>query len=177
MSDLSLPPNYSPVVPVQVHEEIKLVKLAREIAMDVTELDQILKTHNVEPLEFEEIKRNPRFQRVLEAEVVAWNTAVNTNERVKLKAGSMLEEWLPELYSRMNDPRENLLAKIKGGELVARLADMGQRGGAGDGQSLVDRVSITINLGDDKKLEFDKRLPPKVIDNNEFAPTEDADVD
>ena len=88
----------------------------------------------------------------------------------------MLEEWLPELYARMNDPRENLLAKIKGGELIARLAEMGQRN-AGDNAGMVDRVSITINLGADKKLEFNKALPPKVIDNEEFAPTEDVDVD
>lgn len=163
MSDLSLPPDY-PTIPPAVHAEMQIVKLAREIAMGISELDDILKHHNLDRKGLDALMENSRFVAVLNAEIASWNSAVNTNERVKIKAGAMLEEWLPELYSRMNDRGEALNAKIEAGKLVERLAGMGSAA-AKSNDSAVDRVSITINMGADHKLEFSKKLPPKVIDN------------
>lgn len=163
MSDLSLPPDYTPAVPAVTLQEIKIVKLAREIAMELRELDEILEMHCISKIDFERLKVNPHFVKVLSSEIASWQSAINTHERVKLKAGSMIEEWLPELYARLNDPKEDLMKKVKGGELVAKLAGLG----TSDPKAFdpADRVTITINLGEDKKLEFNKRLPPQVIEH------------
>lgn len=168
MSDLSLPLDY-PVVPAAVAEEIKLVKLAREIAIDILPLDDILKNHNIQPIEFDAIKHSPHFTSILKAEVEAWSNATNTPERVRLKAASMVEEYLPELYSRLNDRDEKLADKIKGLEVVSRLAEIGNSNKNNPGD-ISDRVTITINLGNASKLEYNKPLPPKVIDHE---PAED----
>lgn len=165
MSDLTAGLHTYPIVPSAVHDEIRLVKLAREIAMDVKELDDILRVHDISHVDFERLKTNERFKAILTAEVVAWQGAINTNERVKVKAGSMLEEWLPELFSRINDRSESLSSKIEAGKLLERLAGMGSA--AAKVEAPTDRVSITINLGADNKLEFNKRLPPKVIEHEE----------
>jgi hypothetical protein len=156
-----------PIVPSSSYDDLRLIRLAREIAMDIREVDDIIKLHGLSVIEFDAIKKNPRFQSLLSSEVVAWQSAINTSERVKLKSGAMIEEWLPELYSRMNDRNEALMAKLKGGELLAKLAGYGvpdvKESNVGD------RLTITINLGADKKLEFDAGLPPRVIDHEPNA--------
>lgn len=163
MSELTLPPGYRPMVPVATTEEIAMVKLAREIAMEMRDLDEILAMHAVTKEAFEKLKTNPRFIAVLSSEITAWSTATNTDQRVKFKAGSMLEEFLPELYARLLDPKENLMAKVKGAELVTKLAGLGVADAKVNDPS--DRVTITINLGEDRKLEFNKQLPVQVIEH------------
>lgn len=172
MSDLSLPYDY-PVVPGAVYSEMKLVRLAREVAMDIKELNDILALHDVDMPTWERLKCNERFKALLSAEVTAWHGAINTNERVKVKAGSMLEEFLPELYSRINDRSEPLSAKNESLKLLERLAGMGGAAAKNDAPS--NGVTITINMGADNKLKFEQSLPPKVIEHEEVFVNASAD--
>lgn len=172
MSDLSLPADY-PIVPPANYDELKLVRLAREIAMDLNELPKVLDTHGITHRDFEIIKTLPRFQSILASELEAWQSAVNTHERVKIKASAVVEEWLPELYARLNDVKEPLMAKIKGGELLAKLAGMGLNNAQQVGDPS-DRINITINLGEDRKLQFEQALPGKVIEH-EATPADTAE--
>jgi len=138
------------------------LKLAREIATDLYDIETILNANQITAEQWEKIKNDPTFQRILGAEVAAWNSAINTLERTKLKAGVMIEEWLPEAYARMSDSRENLTAKTELAKLVTRIAGMGLNdahvvGGTGE------RITISINLGADAK--FEKTVSPKIIDH------------
>ena len=167
MGDFALPADY-PTVPASVYDDMKLVKLAREIAMGIKDLPDILFDNGLVQYEFEAIQQLPHFNKMLAAELAAWGSAVNTGERVKLKAGAMIEEYLPELYARLNDRDEPLMGKIKAMELISKMAGFGQSdipqaGAPGD------RVQVIINLGADYKLEYQKQLPAKVIDH--VAPT------
>ncbi|RZN09646.1 hypothetical protein CWO91_16595 [Bradyrhizobium genosp. SA-3] len=104
---------------------------------------------------------------MLASEVEAWNTALNTSERVKLKAAAMLEEWLPELNNRLHDTEEALPAKIEGGKMLTKLAGMDGRTGevAGGGE----RFSVVINLGNHgPAIEISKEMP-KVIEGEVIA--------
>lgn len=161
-SDMKLPPAFA-MVPGAAFDELAMVRLAREIAIGLKKLPDILSDQGISDEKFEALKENPRFVSVLSSEIAAWNGAVNTNERVKLKAASMIEEWLPEIYQRMNDGNENLNAKVEAGKLVRDLAGLGVKADINNGKPS-DRVSITINLGTDAKLEFQSQLPEKVID-------------
>ncbi len=145
--------------------ELKLIQLAREIAMDIRPLDEILKTHNLTHDQFEHVARLPRFQSYLESEASSWHGSLNTHERVKLKAAAMLEEWLPELNIRMHDRAENLNAKIEAGKLARDLAGFARNGVGVEGAG--EKFSVTINLGQDASLKFEKQLPPIVIDAEE----------
>lgn len=150
------------VVPQRYMDDATFVKLAREVAMGMNDISSILEKTNIDQNTWETISKHPRFRAILEQEVLAWESATNTNERVRVKSAAIVEEWLPELFTRMHDPAENLNAKIEAGKLVARLAGMGvsnaqvTEGG--------ERFSVTINLGADNQLKFEKELPPKVID-------------
>lgn len=161
MSDLSLPPDYEPSLTAAAKQEIDIVKLAREIAMDLRPLDAILEHHRVPLAKFEEMKRHPYFCRVLNAEVEAWHSAVNTSERVRLKSQAMMEEFLPDLYKRMIAPKEDLMKVVKGAELVAKLADLGA---GGKDANPSDKVVITINMGAER-LQVAKQVTPQVIDH------------
>lgn len=124
-----------------------LVKLAREIAMDIHPIGTVLKQYSISDEHWETLKHNARFQALLASEVETWQSALNTHERVKAKAAAMLEEWLPELNNRLHDADETLPAKIEGGKMLTKLAGMD---GRVDGVGAVgERVSITINLGAD----------------------------
>ncbi len=164
MSDLSLPPDYVPTLPVGADRERGIVKLAREIAMDLRPLDTILEMHQVSRDDFEKLKVNPYFVRVLTSEKEVWEAASNTRQRVELKSAAIVEEFLPELYRRMVNPKEDLLKVVKGLEHVSKLANMGQsKEGAVD---LTDKVVITINMGADARLSVTKEVPSKVIDHD-----------
>lgn len=161
MSDLTLPPDYMPTLSAAAKQEIDIVKLAREIAMDLRPLKDILEHHCVDVPTFEKLKRSPYFSKVLAAEVEAWGSAVNTPERVKIKSQAMIEEFLPDLYKRMISSDEDLLKVVKGAELVTKLAKLGESAAA-DNPS--DKVVITINMGAER-LQVAKQVTPQVIDH------------
>lgn len=136
------------------------VVLAREIAMDMHELDVILKNHDVDQARWDQIVKNPRFQMLLTQQVTEWNNALNTQERVKLKALACLEEAMPEMFQRMHDPQETLPAKVKIFEVLGNVAGMGknQQGGAVTGE----KFSVTINLGTDKPVQVIADTPKTI---------------
>lgn len=168
MGDMSMPADY-PTIPTGVYDEIKLVKLARQIAMGIKDLPDVLFEHNLTLREWDEIRVLPAFGRVLEGEVKAWEGAVNTPDRVRIKAASMLEEYLPEMYARLNDRTEPLMAKMKAVELISKIAGFGQTDLPQQG-SPGDKVQVIINLGSDTQQIFNKVLPHKVIDHEPNTP-------
>ena len=139
-----------------------LLKLAREIACDFFPIEEVLKKHKINSNQFERLKRDPRFQKILESEILSWHSAGNTAERTKLKAAALLEEFLPEANERIHDRNESLSAKTELVKTLARIAGVGldraDINGAGE------KFSVTINLGADHKLSFEKTVTPKVID-------------
>lgn len=144
-----------------------LVKLAREVAADIQPLETILNLYSLDRDAWDKLKANRKFQDLLFAEAEAWNSAQNTQDRVKLKAASMLEEFLPELNNRLHDIDEALPAKIEGVKVLTKIAGIGERAdGAGGGGG--ERFTVTINLGEDSKLiTIDKELAPKTIEHDD----------
>jgi hypothetical protein len=159
-------PVVSPIRKAGDEDEMRIVRLAREIAMQLRDLPDILKSHGVPQTEFEKLKAHPYFVSVLTSELAAWEAAGNTHDRVKLKSAALIEEWLPELYASMSDRKEALSSRVKAAELAAKLAGMGVYDAKLEGAS-ADRVQITINMGADRKLEINKGMVPKVLDNDD----------
>jgi len=149
-------------VPVKNFDEATLVKLARELAMGIHEVETILETNQIDQNTWEVIQNHPRFKQFLETEMSNWGSALNTQERVKLKAAAMIEEWLPEAFARMSDRGESLSAKTELGKLVRDLAGFTKNGVGVEGVG--ERFSVTINLGADSQIKFEKEIAPKVIE-------------
>lgn len=149
------------------------VALAREIGRDIFPLEQLLSVLHISPEEYSRLKDNKDFQALVASEREAWNSASNTQERVKIKAASMIEDWLPDLYAKIvNDP--SLSNQLEAAKVLARFAGIGNNTGA-DGPS-GSGIAININLGEDRNLKFEKELPPKVIDVTPAEGHKDGDT-
>ena len=138
-------------------QETLIVRLAREIAIDLNDVETILKNYDIDDETWSKLSTSPQFLERLRSELAEWNDAKNTHERAKLKAGALIEEWLLEANKLLHSSEESLDGKVKLGQLLTKIAGMGNEavvtGGGGE------RFQVTINLGADHKLKFDKALP------------------
>lgn len=149
-------------LPKQYEHDTRILRLVRDIAVNLHDIETILKHHQITPETWANIQSNPVFVRLLETETAAWNSAANTHERTRLKAAALVEEWLCEANARLHDKEESLSAKVELGKLLTKIAEIGvvTAGASAAGE----RFSVVINLGADQRLQFDKQLPQKVID-------------
>lgn len=143
--------------------DAQMVRLAREIAMEIRTIDEILDVMKLSIDEYEDICASSHFQRYLRIAIEEWGSATNTGERVKLKSMSFIEEALPEFYARAHDPKEPLAAKTEVLKTVARFAGIGgQVQTAGTGE----RMTVTINLGADHQLRIEKDITPALEEDD-----------
>lgn len=133
------------VVQTEISDQL-LIKLAREIAMGIRNLDSILEYAGVGQDLWETIQANTRFQQLLQSMTDEWNGVLNTHERVKLKSSAIIEEWLPEAFVRLHDRGEILSQKVELAKTITRLAGMGLDRASVEGGS--ERFSLVINIGD-----------------------------
>jgi hypothetical protein len=140
------------------------LRIAREVAMDLNDIETILKAHQLTSKDWETLKADPSFTRLLEAEIVAWSAAGNAQERTKLKAGMLVEEWLTEANARIHDKSETLTAKTEVVKMLVGVAGMGAKSVGDNAGAGGERFNITINLGADKQIRISKDVTPKVID-------------
>lgn len=127
--------------------------LAREVAMDIFDLETILKNHSLSDDEYAEICEMPSFKIMLEDATREWNAVTSTEERVRYKMLVGLEESLHEMLAMMTDGREPMSARVEMFKALQRGSGMHERGEVGT----ADRVQISINLGAD--------TPPIVIEH------------
>lgn len=147
-------------------EHVTVLKLAREIAMDIRPLEDILKTHGIDQPRWEKLSNSARFQALLRSEIEAWESATNTAERVKIKSLAFVEESLPEFFARAHDRREPLNSKVEVLKTVAKFAGVG--GSGVDGSVAGEKLMVTINLGADHSLKIEKDVTSKVIEHQEM---------
>jgi hypothetical protein len=149
------------------NSDITMVKLAREIAMDIQPIENILQQYAISNETWAELQRNTKFNMLLSSEVEAWQTALNTHERVKMKSAAMLEEWLPDLNARMHDHEEAMPAVIEAGKMLAKIAGLGERGDVSAG-NVGERFVINISMGDRvEPVTFSKEITPQVTIDHE----------
>ncbi len=146
-----------PALPAPQFSDVLYLKLAREIAMDLRPLENVLETHALTAGEFTKITEIPRFQGYLWQAVEEWTSAINAQERVKLKSMSMVEESLPEFYARLHDPKESLMHKTELLKTISRFAGLG---GPVDAAGVGEKFVVTINMGADQKFRIERDVTP-----------------
>lgn len=109
---------------------VDFAALAREIAMDIFPLKDILLLHQLDDMEWLRIQANPKFQAMLEGMVRDWNSALNTKERVKIKASTGLESILENYIRDIADGSIPLGQRVEAGKFLARLGEL-------DGQQII----------------------------------------
>lgn len=149
-----------PVTPPEISAKLTPVllgALARELAVGLREVPDILAEFNVSSADYEKLKSNEFFTKVVDLARIEWHGAANTANRLQLEAASAAEEALPQVYARAMNGKEPLNHVI---DFMKWLADVGGlKKDPGRGQP-GERFKITINLGADTKIEFDNSKAP-----------------
>lgn len=135
-----------------------LLRIAREVSMDIRPIEDILESHKISQDQWSEISNTPQFQHYLRSMTEEWHSAINTPERVRLKSLAFVEEALPEFYARAHDIKETLAAKVEVLKTVAKFAGVG---GNVEGAVSGERMVVTINLGADHQLRVEKDITPR----------------
>jgi hypothetical protein len=130
----------------QLFNPTNFSRLAREIAMDILELDEILALHQLDAEDWERIHSDVRFQKMLADMRAQWNSAENTKERVRVKAATGIEMALDSVVLELMSPAIPLGQRVQAFQMLAKLGDLEVK----PDQPVIqpgDRVQISINIG------------------------------
>lgn len=131
--------------------------LAREVAINLRDLDDILATYKVSKATYEKIRTNDWFVKAVDMASIEWNSAANTIVRTQLEVAAAYEKGFPAAYARALDSKTAFHDTV---DFFKHMADVaGVKKDATQGQA-GERFQITINLGADTQLEFEgSRIP------------------
>jgi hypothetical protein len=126
--------------------------------MDIKELPLILADFKLALDQYDLIAAHPFYAAALDEARREWNSAMSTSDRIKVEAAATLEQALPFLGAKMIKKDESLDAQVKAGQLLAKLAGVGE--GNGNAGAPGDKFTINIDLGGDRKIEFTRDVTP-----------------
>jgi hypothetical protein len=144
-----------------------MAKLAGEIARDIRDMDEILADYKLTVDQYNYLKYNPFFKRVLETALIEWNSSLSVHERIKIEAAAYLEQGMPKLGARMMKDSEELKDAVETGKLFAKIAGIGE---VGDKGSPGEKFSIHIDLSGDKSIRLTKDITPAPSAEAETVP-------
>lgn len=150
---------------------VDLAALAREIAMDIFPIEQVLEIHKLADDEWQKILAMPKFQAMLAGMQVEWQSAMHTRDRVKAKAATGLESQLEIYVAAIGDEAIPLTQRVEAGKFLARL---GELDGMHDAKGIGSGGSVTINIttSSDKPTITLTATPSPVLDLVEDAEIE-----
>jgi len=140
-------------------------ELAYQLATGIHSEDALRQRFNLTVVQYEAVCRHPKFHKLLHAARVEWDGAQNTVLRAELKGAIAAEEAIPHVYAMITDKTVAGTARVEAFKALSKIGRVGERaekGGAGAGEVF----KITINLGEDRKLEIVKELPVQVIEHD-----------
>ena len=135
----------------------KLIQLANDLAKRYKDTELVLRDYGINEHEYYELEQNEFFKKALANAVLEWNRPMNSEQRCRMDAMALTEKVLPEIAKGALDEKQPLNARTDAARLLAKVAGVGEKERA---ESDSDRVVITINLGADEKLKFDKQVKP-----------------
>lgn len=136
--------------------EALLLSLAREIAMDLKPIETILNDHSITAKDLEDYFKLPRFRAMIQEQQKEWASATNAPRRIQLKSLAIVEEALPEMFAKLHATVDPLSSKVELLKTLAKLAGVDKQEDSSGGGA---KVNITINLGEDRKVDVQAALP------------------
>ena len=149
--------------------EVLASRLAREIARDLSPVDMVREKFGLSEEDYARLIKSPIFQMRLEEELAIWNASdsMSVAERIRVKAGTMIEESLFEVYEMIHDKNQPMVGKIRALEWASRMAGIGEdRNGAQAGGLAGDasRINFNIFIGGEKQSFSVQPDQPKLVE-------------
>lgn len=150
MTTIAITPQGNPTT------ETRMRGIARELARDIMDREEILKTYGVSEKEFDTLLTSRVFAEMYRAEVIAWNDTQSSKERIELKTLAIVEESLLTMHGYLHDPKFSDSAKVELFKALQKGVGIGvNQQQATEGQ----KVSITINMGADRQMVVEHQRP------------------
>ena len=131
--------------------------LAREIAMGIREVPDILETYKLSPAAYEKLKDHEVFTKLVDGARIEWHAATNTPGRTQIEAAAALEQAIPVAYARAISGNEAMNHVT---DFLKLLADIGGVRKDPSKASPGERFQININLGADTTISLDGSKMP-----------------
>src|SRR5262252_17307 len=128
-------------------DEIQMAKLARELVMNIRNYRLTFADFGIDENDYQQIEKNEFFRKVKDQFTIEWNSALSSEERVRLINLAYYEQLSPVLAKRAMAPDANLAAATDVGKLLMKGAGVGEPKSE---KANTERFSIQINLGADQ---------------------------
>ena len=123
-----------------------IAALVRDLAVNMYDIEYILKKHKLTQEEYEGLCQNEFFKRAMEVAATEWNSPLSTNKRLAMQAAIGLEDAMPLMAARMlkqNEPVQNIVELAK---IFTKIAGVGEEKTTAPP---TEKFHITIDLGGD----------------------------
>ena len=154
-SKLAFPVTAAVNPPADPYTIQSIAALVRDLAVNMYDLDYILKKHNLTQDEYDGLCRNEFFKRAMEVAAVEWNGPMSTHKRLAMQAAIGLEDAMPRMAARMmkdNEPVANIVELAK---IFTKISGVGEEKTV---TAPTEKFHITIDLGGDV-VRFEKSRP------------------
>lgn len=135
--------------------------LVRDLAMNMYDVDVILKKHGLTAEQHKTLEANEFFQRALQSATMEWNSPQSTAKRLAMEAAIALEVSLPDIAARMRKTDEPLSGVIEAAKLFAKMAGVGEEKTP---NAPGEKFTININLGEDTIRVEKNRSPASLVE-------------
>ena len=147
-------------------DDAVISRVAREIARDIYPPNEIRSKYKLSEQEFDRVLTSSFFQIRLREELDLWNAsdAKSIAMRIGVKAATMVEECLLEVYALVHDKTQPMAPKIAALQWASKLAGVGENPSVRDTAiGPGDRIKFNIVINN-QRVSFDQSadLPPTI---------------
>ena len=132
-------------------ENSRDAKLAMEIVADIRERDEIVAAYGYTDETFKLKLQDTLFQQRLREAKVLWTADTNVKERIRTKAGMLVEDSLLDIYGIVSDQSVNPATRNQSFQNLARVAAVDQPDKTDTGSGF----KVVINLPDQQPVQLE----------------------
>jgi hypothetical protein len=121
-------------------------RLAYELAANLMTPSEVFQRFGLNKQQARAILANPQFRTLYAEAKVVWNSAESTKDRIRAKAGMMVEDSLLALWQILHDGEVAPPSRLAAFKEIVQVANLGPpRASEGPGES-GPRFTLTINI-------------------------------
>lgn len=131
--------------PPATADQIK-ARLAYELAAQLMPSKDVFRRFGIDRQQAKAILASPQFRTLYQEAKVVWNSSDGTKERIRAKAGMMVEDSLLELYRLFHDSDIAPPSRLDAFKQIVQIANLGPPRAGENGAEAGPKFSLTINI-------------------------------
>lgn len=129
-------------------------RLAIELAINMSEPEDILARYGLSATELKDKLKNPHFSQMVKEFKTVWNSDLSTKERTRIKSMALVEDSLMAVHGMVHDMDIAPTARMDAFKSLAKVATLDAPDK--DGQAVGERINININIpGAEKPVTYE----------------------